>query len=150
MEKDIFKNKSFKNLPMSNDELERHLNSIVLCHGYYYPQQFFLTVRKTNELYLKQRIAECGRMIFREYLYSCANASNLYDINNYFDDSFKNGLNYLLRILMKTLNEYIRKNKLSYIKVTYIAPYDLFTEFHCGSILIHTDINVFALTINPG
>lgn len=153
LEKEILKNKLFNNLPMTNDELEIYLNSIVLCNEYYYPQQLFITIRKTNEIYLKRRIAECGEMIFKEYLYSSVDGENvvsdLYDINNYFDEYFQNGLNHFIKNLMKTLKEYIYKNRLPYIKVAYIAPYDLFTEFHCGSILIHADKDVFMLTINP-
>lgn len=154
----MFKDIYFKNMSMSNDELEKYLRSLILCVNYYYPYSFFLDYYRTNNLFLEQGIDRYNILINKEYRYSPVKChkydkskgivTTLDNISTYIQITPDRGeWSYLLNALTDILDEFIIKNKLPYLKVTYVMA-EQHGIFGMGSIFIHTKTEIFCLRIN--
>lgn len=157
--KNILQNKSFKMpMSMSDDELEKYLRSLILCTKYYYPYGFFLDYYRTNNSFFEQEMVKYKILVYEEYMYAPVKCkkfakaksivTNLNDMSTYIEITPDIGeWNYLLNTLTDVLDEYIIKNKLPYVKVTYVMA-EHHGIFGMGSIFIHTKTEIFCLRIN--
>ena len=130
---------------MNNEELEKYLNSLILCIEYYYRYKLFVYVRKIPKTSKVSFIKE--EEINKTFYFTPQNNRWNY-IKKHLHNLYisKDAIDYFIKNLQLILKEYLQKNNLDFIEINYIAGTNPLID-GLANILIQTETETFLLAI---
>lgn len=130
---------------MNNEELEKYLNSLILCIEYYFRYELFVYLLKKTKTSNVSFVKEIE--IYDTVFYS-APKNELDFIKNHLEriSVSEKAIEYFIYNLQNILDEYIIKNGLDFIEVNYVVGTNPLVD-GLGNILIQTETETFLLAI---